>query len=43
VIFEIEISVQADNDLRKIYQYIAYELQLSEMPKVSLIDWKKAF
>jgi toxin ParE1/3/4 len=27
MIFEIEISAQADNDLRNIYEYIAYELQ----------------
>lgn len=27
MIFEIEISDQADNDLRNIYEYIAFELQ----------------
>lgn len=30
MIFEIEISEQADNDLRNIYEYIAFELQSSE-------------
>ena len=30
MIFEIEISDQADNDLRNIYEYIAFELQSSE-------------
>lgn len=30
MIFEIEISDQADNDLRDIYEYIAFELQSSE-------------
>ncbi|MDD3279088.1 MAG: type II toxin-antitoxin system RelE/ParE family toxin [Lachnospiraceae bacterium] len=30
MIFEIEISVQADSDLRNIYEYIAYELQSPE-------------
>lgn len=27
MMFEIEISEQADNDLRNIYEYIAFELQ----------------
>lgn len=27
MIFEVEISDQADNDLRNIYEYIAFELQ----------------
>ncbi len=30
MIFEIKISVQADNDLRSVYEYIAYELQSPE-------------
>lgn len=30
MIFEIEISDQADNDLRDIYEYIVFELQSSE-------------
>ena len=30
MIFEIEISDQADNDLRDIYEYIAFELQSPE-------------
>ena len=30
MIFEIEISAQADNDLRNVYEYIAYELQSPE-------------
>ncbi len=30
MIFEIEISDQAENDLRNIYEYIAFELQSSE-------------
>lgn len=30
MIFEIEISEQADIDLRSIYEYIAYELQAPE-------------
>jgi len=30
VIFEIEISDQADNDLRNIYEYIEIELESSE-------------
>jgi len=30
MIFEIKISAQADNDLRNVYEYIAYELQSPE-------------
>lgn len=30
MIYEIEISVQADSDLRNIYEYIAFELQSPE-------------
>lgn len=30
MIFEIEISEQADSDLRNIYEYIAFELQSPE-------------
>ncbi len=30
MIFEVEISDQADRDLRDIYEYIAYELQSQE-------------
>lgn len=30
MIFEIEISEQADDDLRNLYEYIAYELQSPE-------------
>lgn len=30
MIFKIEISDQADNDLRNIYEYIAFELQSPE-------------
>ncbi len=30
MIFAVEISEQADNDLRNIYEYIAYELQSPE-------------
>ena len=30
MIFEIEISEQADRDLRNIYKYIAFELQSPE-------------
>ncbi|MDD2980908.1 MAG: type II toxin-antitoxin system RelE/ParE family toxin [Hespellia sp.] len=30
MIFDIEISAQADNDLRNVYEYIAYELQSPE-------------
>ncbi len=30
MIFEVEISAQADVDLRGIYEYIAYELQSPE-------------
>lgn len=30
MIFEIEISEQADADLRGIYEYIAFELQASD-------------
>jgi toxin ParE1/3/4 len=30
MIFEIDISAQADVDLRNIYEYIAYELQSQE-------------
>jgi toxin ParE1/3/4 len=36
MIFEIEISAQADNDLRNIYEYIAYELQSPENAKGQL-------
>lgn len=30
MIFEIEVSEQAENDLREIYEYIAFELQAPE-------------
>lgn len=30
MIFAVEISEQADNDLRNVYEYIAYELQSPE-------------
>ncbi|MDD8049143.1 MAG: type II toxin-antitoxin system RelE/ParE family toxin [Thomasclavelia sp.] len=30
MIFEIEVSAQADNDLRNIYEYIAFELHSPE-------------
>jgi toxin ParE1/3/4 len=36
MIFGIEISAQADNDLRNIYEYIAYELQSPENAKCQL-------
>jgi toxin ParE1/3/4 len=36
MIFEIEISAQAENDLRNIYEYIAYELQSPENAKGQL-------
>ncbi len=34
MIFEVEISDQADNDLRNIYEYIAFELQSPDMLKL---------
>lgn len=30
MIYEIKITDQADNDIRNIYEYIAYELQSPE-------------
>ena len=30
MIYELEISEQADNDLRGIFEYIAFELQSSQ-------------
>jgi plasmid stabilization system protein ParE len=42
LIFEIEISAQADNDLRNIYEYIAYELQSPENAKGQLDRLEKS-
>lgn len=36
MIFRIEISEQADKDLRNIYEYIAFELQSLENAKCQL-------
>jgi toxin ParE1/3/4 len=36
MIFEVEISAQADNDLRNIYEYIAYELRSPKNAKGQL-------
>ena len=30
MIYEVEVSEQADRDLREIFEYIAFELQLPE-------------
>ena len=32
MIYEVELSEQADSDLRGIFEYIAFELQSPEMP-----------
>jgi toxin ParE1/3/4 len=42
VIFEIEISTQAENNLRNIYEYIAYELQSQENAKGQLNRLKES-
>jgi toxin ParE1/3/4 len=42
MIFEIEISAQADNDLRNVYEYIAYELQSPENAKGQLDRLEKS-
>ena len=33
MIYEVELSEQADSDLREIFEYIAFELSLDTMPE----------
>jgi toxin ParE1/3/4 len=42
MIFDIEVSAQADNDIRNIYEYIAYELQSPENAKGQLERLEKS-
>ena len=35
MIYTVEITDQADNDIRNIYEYIAYELQSPENASIS--------
>ena len=42
MIYEIKITDQADNDIRNIYEYIAYELQSPENANGQLGRFKKA-
>lgn len=43
MIYEIIISEEADNDLRDIFEYIAYDLQSFKSAKKKFINWKNKF
>ena len=42
MMFEVEISEQADNDLREIYQYIVFELRSPENARRQLARLEKS-
>ena len=43
MIYEVEVSKQADSDLRGIFEYIAFELQSPENEADSLTVWKNRY
>ena len=43
MIYEVEVSEQADSDLRGIFEYIAFELQSPENEADSLTVWKNRY
>ena len=43
MIYEVEVSEQADSDLRGIFEYIAFELQSPENEAYSLTVWKNRY
>ena len=43
MMYEVEVSEQADSDLRGIFEYIAFELQSPEMQADSLTVWKNRY
>ncbi len=43
MMYEVEVSEQADSDLRGIFEYIAFELQSPEMQADNLIVWKNRY
>lgn len=43
MIYEIEVSEQADSDLRGIFEYIAFELQSLKTQADSLIVWRNRY
>lgn len=42
MIFEIEISEQADRDLRNIYKILLLNFSPQKMRQVNLTDWRRA-
>ena len=41
MIYEVELSEQADSDLRGIFEYIAFELQWLHEKVTSTIHWHR--
>ena len=42
MIYTVHITEQTENDLRGIYEYIAFEKNLRKMQAIKLTDLKKA-
>ena len=43
MMYEVEVSEQADSDLRGIFEYIAFELQSPEIQTNNFIVWKNRY